>query len=197
MQDSPLYSIIYFLAGVYLFKIWYSDLKAKQKPKNALAGSTSCSWGFALFGAFIGAVLLLADTVSERALGFDELQSTVAFWARKVWISNAFIEELFFRGYFYKYNNGFLSASCLIMSLVFALFHPFLWDYSAEEGLTFNLSLQAFVNTSNKFAFSVLMYALRFVPQNKDRSLIPCIAAHLVYNVGVFAIKLCTGFVEF
>ena len=197
MQDSPIYSILFFLAGAYLFKIWYGDLKAKEKPKNALAGSTSCSWGLALFGAFIGALLLISDSISERALGLDELQSTVAFWALLAWVSSAFIEELVFRGYFYVDKKGFLAASCLIMSLVFALFHPFLWDYSAEEGLTFNFTLQAFVNTSNKFAFSVLMYALRFIPQNKNRSLIPCIAAHMVYNVGVFAVKLCTGFVEF
>lgn len=196
MQDSPLYSIVFFLAGAYLFKIWYGDLKSKDRPKNALAGSTTCGVGLALIGALVGAFLMASDSLTEDALGFQSMQIVVTIWALPVWISSAFIEELVFRGYLYIDKKGLLIASCVILSLLFALFHPFLWDYSMEEGLTFNFSLQAWVNTLNKFAFSLILYALRFAPINKSRSLIPCIAAHMVYNVGVFAVKFWTGFVE-
>lgn len=197
MQDSPLYSIVFFLVSLYLFKIWYSDLKAVEKPKNALAGASTCGVGLALIGALIGAFLVMSDTLTEKALGFQDLQSTVTFWVLPVWLSSAFIEELVFRGYFFIDKKGFLIASCVFMSLVFALFHPFLWDYTSADGLTFNFTIQAGINTFNKFMFSLLMYALRFIPLNANRSLIPCIVAHAAYNLGVFAAKLYMGFVSF
>lgn len=197
MQDSPLYSIVFFLAAAYLFKIWYSDLKAVDKPKNALAGSTYCGVGLGLIGALVGAFLMISDTLTEKALGFQQLQTVVTFWALPIWISSAFIEELVFRGYFFINKKGFLIASCVIFSLLFAIFHPFLWDYSTQDGFTFNFTIHSAINTANKFIFSILMYALRFVPINKYRSLIPCFIAHLVYNVGVFIVKLWTGFVSF
>lgn len=197
MQDSPLYSIVFFLAGAYLFKMWYDDLRAKDKPQNALAGSSYCSVGVAFIGVLAGAILIISDSLTEKSLGFQSMQSVVTFWALPVWISSAFIEELVFRGYLFVDKKRLLVVSCIALSFLFAMFHPFLWDFSAENGLTFNFTLQAWVNTANKFVFSLILYALRFAPINKSRSLIPCIAAHLVYNVGVFVVKLWTGFVEF
>jgi len=50
------------------------------------------------------------------------------------------------------------------------------------------------------FLFSFWLYAMRFplrYPKlNPSRSLIPCIAAHLAKNLGVFVIKLAQGHVS-
>jgi hypothetical protein len=46
------------------------------------------------------------------------------------------------------------------------------------------------------FAGSLWFYTVRFFPLNPQHSLIPCIAAHLTKNLGVFGLKAALGFVS-
>ncbi|MGA2053040.1 MAG: CPBP family intramembrane glutamate endopeptidase, partial [Opitutales bacterium] len=78
-------------------------------------------------------------------------------------------------------------------SLLFSLLHPFLWDW--KSGLVFDFSLKAWWSPALVFASSLWFYTVRFYPLNPARSLLPCIAAHLAKNLGVFAIKLAQGHV--
>jgi hypothetical protein len=96
-------------------------------------------------------------------------------------------------------------------SILFALGHAFLWNWKSLgpgdsywsafdlHRFTLDFSLKAWWSTAMVFLFSLWQYAMRFplrYPKLNPRySLIPCIAAHLAKNLGVFAIKLLQGHV--
>lgn len=197
MQDNPAFSILIFLAGAWLFKMWLGDARAGRSDSRAMPGA-SFSGKFSVFLAVAGAVLILAaETVLEKIFGFDASQSSVKFWALLVWISAAATEEIIFRGYIAIKNRGkvLLWAGAFAASVLFAAMHPFLWDYSAESGFVLNLSPKAFFSTGFIFLNSMWLYFARFNPSNKTASLMPCFAAHAAYNIGVFAVKAAQGFV--
>jgi hypothetical protein len=122
-------------------------------------------------------------------------------------IGAAFGEELIFRGFLVVPTRGraALFGSIVGFSLLFALGHPFLWDWKSlaagqPKQLVWDFSLKAWWSTAMVFLFSFWLYALRFplrYPKlNPRASLIPCIAAHLAKNLGVFVIKLAQGHVS-
>ncbi|MBO6102931.1 MAG: CPBP family intramembrane metalloprotease [Opitutales bacterium] len=197
MQDSPVFSVLMFAASLYVFRLWVSDMRASPKPKNAFAGSEPAGVGLVALSAFIGIMLAAAYSVFEDLLGVGAEQTSVAVWAVFYWAGSAFIEELIFRGYLCVQNRGrgVLIFSCAAFSTIFALAHPFLWDFSADGGFVFKTGLSAWFNTFCVFANSAIFYFLRFAPFNRNRSLLPCFAAHLAYNLGVFAAKALRGFV--
>ena len=208
-QDDALYSILMFCAAAWLFKMWLADLsnfrKSGELVKGAFECATPASGNLVIIGV-IGALLLLSlHTSSEYAAGVAGEQTKVSAWALFSWCSAAFIEELIFRGYLVVKNRSVLAlaSSIFLFSFLFAGMHPFLWDYTVPEGgslfagkWSFDFSLQALLATLAVFECSLFFYILRFLPSNKYRSIIPCIAAHLTYNLGVFVIKLFSGFVE-
>ena len=112
-------------------------------------------------------------------------------------LAAAFVEELIFRGYVVVENRGrtALVAGIVGASLVFALLHPFLWEWK-DGALTMHFGPKAWFSTGAIFAGSLWFYAVRFLPGNPTRSLVPCIAAHAAKNLGVFVIKYAQGFVS-
>ena len=75
------------------------------------------------------------------------------------------------------------------------MLHPFLWEWQ-QGGLVLHLGAKGWFSTAMIFAGSLWFYAVRFLPANPARSLLPCIAAHAAKNLGVFAIKYAQGFVS-
>jgi membrane protease YdiL (CAAX protease family) len=106
------------------------------------------------------------------------------------------LEEVLFRGYVVIENRGraALWGGVLGVSLLFALLHPFLWEWK-DKGFTVNLGVKAWFSTAAIFAVSVWFYTVRFFRLNPQRSLLPCFVAHATKNLGVFAIKYVQGFV--
>lgn len=207
-QDDVLYSLGMFAVAAWLFKMWLSDTRnfvcTGTPAKGEFPGARPVSIKLAVFGAMCGVVLLAAITAAEIAGGGVEEQTKVSFMAIFSWTAAAFIEELIFRGYLIVQNKGklLLWGSAILFSLIFALCHPFFWDFSipengglAEASFAINLTEKAARDTIFVFLSSMVFYALRFCPQNKMRSLIPCVAAHLAYNLGVFCVKAAQGFV--
>lgn len=197
MQDNPLYSILIFFVGAFFFKMWLDDARRGGNSPRSFPGAGFASYPILIFGP-LGALLILAiETVLECRLGFSGEQSEVKFWAVFVWISAAVTEEIIFRGYIVIQGKGraVLYAGIFAASVLFALCHPFLWDYTAESGFQANLTGKAFFSTAFIFANSLWLYFLRFNCYNKTRSLLPCMVAHAVYNIGVFAVKTFQGFV--
>lgn len=207
-QDDALYSLGMFAVAAWLFKMWLSDtrnfVRTGASAKGEFPGARPVSIKLAVFGALCGVVLLVAITAAEIAGGGVEEQTKVSFMAIFSWTAAAFIEELIFRGYLIIQNKGklLLWGGAILFSLIFALCHPFLWDFSipesgglAEASFTINLTEKAARDTIFVFLSSMVFYALRFCPQNEMRSLIPCVAAHLAYNLGVFCVKAAQGFV--
>lgn len=206
-QDGALYSIAMFAAAAWLFKMWICDLRGVSRPTERRARGNSPGrgrrpLGLSAAGVLCGLVLLAGITAAEIASGEVGEQTKVSFWALFSWVGAAFIEELVFRGYLVVESRGRVAlwGSVFAFSLLFALCHPFFWDFSVPEGgsvfdgvFSLDFSAKAFRDSANVFVSSLAFYILRFCPQNGMRSLIPCVAAHLAYNVGVFCVKAAQG----
>ena len=209
VQDDILYALVMFCVVAYIFYVWLNDLRffiKNSKPrKGAFAGATPVSLKYVILSCLAALALLATHIWGEESLGISGQQTRVGGFALLSWTAAAFIEELIFRGYFVIQNKGLLPLvlSALGFSVVFALAHPFLWDYSIPEGggifdgvWSFELSAKTLFSTFSIFECSLLFYLLRFLPQNRYRSLLPCFCAHLTYNWGVFAAKLAQGFIQ-
>lgn len=193
--------------GIYVFWIWLQDYRADRagKPVNKpFPGATATTYT-AVVIAIVGAlILLLLETAGEYALGISAEQKTISAIFLLSMIAAAFVEELVFRGFLVVTSKGkaILIASVIGFSLLFALLHPFLWDWQQAEDaswwdgtLALDFSLKAWFSTVAIFVGSLWFYAVRFLPSNPKWSLIPCFAAHLTKNIGVFVIKWMQGFV--
>ncbi len=200
------------MAGLtaYVFYVWLGDFWRSgmgQPDPRAFPGATACSTA-AIVVAVAGALVLLAlETAGEYVLGVSGQQSNITALYLLAMVGAAFGEELVFRGFFVVSSHGRLAliGSIIGFSMLFALAHPFLWDWkSAGAGLPnqfiFDFSRKACWSTAMVFLFSFWLYAMRFplrYPKlNPQQSLWPCIAAHLAKNLGVFAIKLMQGHVS-
>jgi membrane protease YdiL (CAAX protease family) len=197
--DNPWLLAGMILAGGVMAKWWHDDYQAARQGKSlpqAFPGATPAS-GRALLIAAGGALgLLAAETAGENALGLTAQQSQMTVLFGLYTLVAAFGEELIFRGYLVVENRGraALIAGVIGASLGFALLHPFLWKW--EDGaLSLHGDAKAWFSTTAVFAGSLWFYAVRFLPMNPTRSLLPCIAAHLTKNLGVFAVKYVQGFV--
>lgn len=205
-QDNPLLQLALVGLTGYVFSLWLSDLRnnrAGATDPRAFPGATTCSWLAVLIAAAGALVILGVETGGEYALGVSGQQSNITVFYLAVMAAAAFGEELVFRGFLVISNRGrgILIASILGASVLFALGHPFLWSWKspAEDQpaqLLFDFSVKAWWSTGVVVAFSLWLYAMRFSRLNPKNSLIPCIAAHLAKNLGVFVIKLAQGHVS-
>jgi len=196
--DGFLTNLLVFVAAAWFFRQWLTDKRtagtADAHP-NPLPGASDCATGWLIVGA-VGALVIVAGvTAAEYAAGVADEQSTIAPHFLLAMLGAAFIEELVFRGWLVIDNKGTaaLFGSCIGVSAIFALGHPFLWD--TESGLSFKSDAQPLIAGAGIFVFSLFAYALRFMPQNPSRSLLPCFVAHAVHNLAVFVVKLATGHV--
>jgi membrane protease YdiL (CAAX protease family) len=198
-QENPWLIAGLILAGGVLAKWWWADYRAALRglpDPRGFPGATPAS-GRALAVAAGGAVILLiAETVGEHLLGLTAQQTSVTALFGAYTLVAAFIEELIFRGYLVVENRGLgpLLASILGASLAFTLLHPFLWEWR-QGTLLFHGEAKAWFSSAAVFAGSLWFYAVRFLPFNPTRSLLPCVAAHLTKNLGVLLIKSMQGFV--
>ncbi len=194
----------------YVFYVWLGDFRRGQKglaDARTFPGAVPCP-PLAVGVAMVGALALLAfETGGEYFLGVSGEQSNISVLFLLAMISAAFGEELVVRGFLVVTSRGKLAmlASIYGFSLLFALMHPFLWDWkSLADGqpkqLLFDFSVKAWWSTGMIFVFSLWLYAMRFPLRhpklNPRNSLLPCIAAHLAKNLGVFLIKLAQGHVS-
>ena len=212
MNESPLMSLFYVAMALYIVHLYRSDFlaaKSGQPNPKPMPGATAASAGLCVAGV-VGALLILAvETFGEIALGVVDEQSELVWFFVFVSLAAGVIEEVIFRGFLVVENRGSaaLIAGCVAFSLIFALLHPYLWefDYPEEASIRefrradfrFVLTPKAFFTTAVLFLNSLWFYALRFGPWNQKRSLFPCMLAHSASNLGVFVIKWIQGYVVF
>ena len=183
-----------------ILHLWWGDLRAHRAGtphRRAFPGAVPCDRQ-AMLLAVAGALFLLAlETGGEVALGLDGQQKTVTVLWSGYTLMAAFVEELTFRGYLVVAGRGraWLWGSVGGFSLLFALCHPFLWSWENGQ-LLLQFTAKGWFSTATVFACSLWFYTVRFFPLNPGRSLLPCIAAHLTKNLGVFALKAAGGFVS-
>jgi uncharacterized protein len=142
-------------------------------------------------------VLLVAETAGEVALGIDREQTQLTRLFAIYTVAGApVLEELIFRGWLVVDGRGerMMWASAVGASLVFALIHPFLWQWD-ESGFVLTLGVKGWFSTLVVFAMSLWLYIARLATWNPTRSLLPCFAAHAAKNAGVVAIKAASGYI--
>ncbi|MGF1483242.1 MAG: lysostaphin resistance A-like protein [Opitutales bacterium] len=208
--EDALFPLIAFAIGAYLAWLWRSDLLARrqgEEAKGALPGTTLCK-PVALYIASAGALVLLGlQIVGEYGLGIVAEQTDIAWLFLLQMMAAAVVEEVIFRGYLVVQNKGkaVLWGGIVTVSLVFAVGHPHLWTLDFPDGVSawefwkgdfeLHFDTKAIYSTSWLFVMSLWFYFVRFATFNLERSLLPCMVAHLIYNLGVFVTKLLQGHV--
>lgn len=197
-SDHPLLLVLLIGASGVAFRWWRDDLRRASDPPDprALPGAVPApraATGVAVAGALL---LLAGETAGEHFLGISDEQSRITVLFGLYTLAAAFLEEVIFRGYLVIEGRGraALLAGVIGASLLFALLHPFLWQWQ-DGALVLQGSSKAWFSTGAVFAGSLWFYAVRFMPANPRHSLVPCIAAHLAKNLGVFVVKLLQGHV--
>jgi membrane protease YdiL (CAAX protease family) len=179
---------------------WVADYRATLagRPNDqSLPGATPAPAGAVAIASLGALVILAAETGGEHRLGLSAAQSKMtAFFGLYSILGAPVIEELVFRGYLVVENRGraALWGGVVAVSVLFALLHPFLWEWTGE-GLSVHFDAKAWFSTTVILAVSLWLYTVRFFGLNPRRSLLPCLVAHATKNLGVFAIKYIQGFV--
>ena len=204
MTQSPLFILLLFGGAIYLAKIWYDDLRANLQENahpRALPGAFPAPLSILLIAAAGALFLVLLETGGEVYLGVSAQQSDITILFLFAMIGAGIIEEVVFRGFLVVENRGraWLLGSILAFSLLFSLAHYQYYLEFPEEGswMDFTWKLDAKSGWSLLLLFfnSLWFYAVRFLPVNPSRSLLPCFVAHISSNVGVFLVKAVQGHV--
>ncbi|REJ64670.1 MAG: CPBP family intramembrane metalloprotease [Planctomycetota bacterium] len=211
MFDSPWIVLAAVVAAAFAFRLWLKDYQAQAGGETltaALPGATPVANWVTLLAVGGVLVLLAIETAGEYALGVVDEQSTMtlALCVYSVLVA-PLIEEIIFRGFlYYDKTRATLIASIVGMSLLFAVLHGHIWSYELPEesaswalweaAWTADYGTKAFFSTGILFVRSLWLYYARFMPANVRRSLIPCVVAHMVGNLGVVIIKAIQGKVE-
>ena len=182
-----------------------------ESIQTGLPGSTPAHWPVIII-AIVGSLVILGiEVAGEYRLDVVEDQTTMSVLLGIYTLAAAFVEELIFRGFLFfdRHGKWRLYASVFGISVLFALIHPYLWSYNVPEnqppwlfwkwiGLNIyrddgTLNVQPIFSTCILFINSLWFYYVRLFHLNRFRSLIPCVAAHLVSNLGVFVVKAFQG----
>ena len=186
--------------SAWLARSWVIDYRAAAAGRpnvGALPGARPASTSAVLVAAAGALLILVAETVGEHMLRIGEEQSRMtmllAFYSI---LAAPVMEEILFRGYLVIEHRGaaLLWTSVVLVSLLFGLLHPFLWQWNSGS-LTFHFGAKGWFSTAAVFAASLWFYTVRFFGLNPKRSLLPCVVAHATRNLGVFAIKYAQGFI--
>lgn len=199
MNDSPFLTLLMIVAGGYIARMWFLDMRSAERGNPIMGGLPGATWTARkpIIIAVIGAlVLLLAETAGEIALGLDQQQSEMTVLFGIYTLAAAIIEEILFRGFLVIERHGVVVRWLGILgaSVVFAAFHPFLWEWDDGEW-SWQFNAKGWFSTGAIFLGSLWFYTVRFMPSNPTHSLLPCFAAHFTKNLGVFGIKAMQGFV--
>lgn len=205
MSDSPLLILLVFAGALYLAKLWRDDLlalKAGNPNPRALPGATPVPLMPVMVAAIGAIVLVLVETGGELALGVSAEQTDISVVFLFAMVGAGILEEVIFRGYLVVTRKGtaILVGSIVAFSLLFALLH-FQYYASMEETesgkklLTLKIDAKSGWSLLLLFLNSIWFYTVRFFKWNPQQSLLPCFAAHIASNVGVFVVKLAQGHV--
>jgi hypothetical protein len=200
---SPVSITISVVAAIIVLKLWVSDYrvwKAGKPIDKPLPGATSAPIWLIALSVAVSVLIVCVETWGEYALGVSGEQSSVTVFYLAAMIGAGIVEELIFRGWLVVQNRGraALVASAVFFSIVFALVHGHLLlgpDKSASGGYELTFGAAPLWWTGCLLVNSLWWYAVRFMPSNANRSLLPCFAGHIASNLAVFAIKYAQGFV--
>ncbi len=200
---SPVSITLSVVAAIVIIKLWTGDYLARKKGlpvDKPLPGATPAPLWLIGLGALVSIAIVGLETLGEYMLGVSGEQSTISIFFLAAMISAGIVEELIFRGFLVVENRGraALLASVVGFSMVFALIHGHLLltpENNPDGGYALTLAAAPLWWTFILFVNSLWWYALRLMPANPNRSLLPCFAGHIASNVAVFCVKYAQGFV--
>ena len=206
---NPVGVALFCVISLWLARMWIREARENSQGGSVLPGASSCPWKAVIIAVAGTLVLLALETWGEIRLGISAEQKDVSWLALPMFAAAAFTEEVIFRGYLVveRRGNAVRWASIILFSLIFALIHDHLWSFEMPEdrsfgmfaaiydGFSLNLSLKGFFSTGFIFVGALWFYFVRFFKWNPHASLLAPVAAHLVKNIAVFAIKLVQGHV--
>ena len=200
-QDSPIMGLMLLAVAIWVSKLWWQDYQKVTNGEDVpggLPGTISTTAQAIWIAIIIGCLLVLLETFAEYQTGTHLLQSTITAWYLAPMIAAAVLEELVFRGYLSIQNKGrvMLVLSCVVFSMLFTLAHPHLWSWEENQFMLHTDSFKAWLTSFALFTKSLWLYAVRFGSFNPERSLLPCVAAHLAINLLTFGIKAQQGYVQ-
>src|SRR5262245_43973520 len=159
MTKDPFVLLALIGASGWIGRRWIVDYRAAlagRPNQPALPGATSASMGAVVIASMGVLVILAAETGGEHVLGLSAGQSriTVLFGIYSI-LAAAVMEEVLFRGYLVIEHRGpaMLWAGAVLASMLFALLHPFLWQWTGN-GLTVHFGAKAWFSTATVFAVS-------------------------------------------
>jgi uncharacterized protein len=198
-MDHPILLGLLIPVSFYIAKLWREDALAAAAGKpnpNPLPGATAArprTVGLAVAGAL---ALVALETWGEVRLGIAAEQSRLTWlFALYSMLAAPVLEELIFRGWIVIEHRGqpVMWAGVVAASIVFALLHPFLWQWG-DGGFALTLTAKGWFSSSLVFATSIWLYLSRLAWWNPTRSLLPCFVAHAARNMAVVAVKAATGY---
>jgi uncharacterized protein len=203
ITDMNLFNtLLALIAAIVILKFWISDYKAWKNGtpfERALPGATSAPMKLIILSALVSVGIVLVETAGEYAMGATKAQSTMPAYYLVAIVCAGVIEEVLFRGFCVIQSRGrkIFYTSIVIFSIVFALIHGHLIAKNPDSGVyQLVLAQGPMWWTAILFVNSLWWYAVRFMPQNKNKSLLPCFAGHIASNLAVFVIKLAQGYVS-
>jgi len=175
-----------------LLKFWRDDFLRRQEGHpnpSAIPGATPARTGLLVVAATGALCLVGLETAGEYALGVSESQSEITWLFLFAMMGAGVVEEVLFRGYLVVDTKGkaALVGSIVGFSLLFALLHFQYYTEESEDGLfgyVFQIDAQSSWTLFLLFLNSLWFYAVRFIPANRERSLLPCFVAHIASNSG-------------
>lgn len=211
MASDPAPTLLMFSAGLYVSWLWFSDYREARRSdtpelSGGLPGATPASAKACAIAAAGSLAILALETWGEIRLGISGEQSSITVLFGLYSLTAAVIEEIIFRGYLVVTGRGkaIQWAAVWAASVLFALLHPFLWDFDTGGSFsdvsgwtwTWQFTLKGWFSTIMVFISSLWFYTVRFAAFNERQSLLPCFAAHGAKNLGVVVIKAAQGFVS-
>lgn len=213
-MDSPWIYVAALAVIPFFYRMCWQDYKAQASGEtlpNALPGMTPVAVWVSLFSMLGVLVILGIEIAGEYRLGIVEKQSemTIVFALVTVFVA-PLIEEVIFRGFLcFDKTKAALLASIVGGSVLFALLHAHIITFETPDedklatsvelfgGMWLQYGNGALLTTSILFVRSLWLYAVRFMPGNARHSIIPCVLAHMISNVGVVVAKGFQGKLSF
>jgi membrane protease YdiL (CAAX protease family) len=194
-------SILSVAAAAIVLFFWVNDfLKWKGgKPfERALPGATGASWKLVRLSILVSLGIAAVQILGEYALGIKGTAEPIQAYLLLPLLGAGIVEELIFRGYLVIEKKGrkTLIVSIIFFSFASALLHGHLLA-KVDYGFRLTLAPAAMWWTLILVINSLWWYAVRFLPVNKDKSLLPCFAGHMASTLAIFLVRAAQGCVTF
>lgn len=175
-HDQPPVMLVMIGLSAWCFWYWLRDLRSPPKDGRRFPGATQASGKLMIVAVFGSLYFLAVDLVGQHQLGTLDSGPEITMLTALFMLAWTFLEELTLRGYLVVEKRG---AGVLMLSII---------GFSLVIGLLASGSVYV---KGVAFMTSMWYFALRFCRWNPQRSLLPCILAHLVTSIGLIVAKAC------